>query len=249
VGSVLTADEGVMGEESSIGGELAGGDEMGGRVGGAALDGSETGSLWACWADGWGIEGGSVPILSLKPEYREDVIGFVADSGSSSAGKFAESSGSDATVDVPNACESIAEELEVSLRRPTGGVVVDTPPNPEGSYSNARELSVADCCAKVDQGSGEPERGRAKGSSKGFSSNAREDCRKRSSKPDMMNHFPASIGVPSPEVQHAAFSHTIIYLPTGPINGPWQELTYETPPLCVQGCACVCERPCWASFS
>jgi hypothetical protein len=204
VGSVWAADEGVTGEESSIGGELAGGDVMGGRVGGAALDGSETGSLWACWADDWEIEGGSVSILSLKPEYRGDVRGFVGDSGSSSAGKFAESSGSDAMVGFPNACDSTAGELEVSLCSPSGGVVVDTPPNPEGSYSKAGELTEVDCCAKVDQGSGEPGRGRAKGSSKGFSSNAREDCCKRSSKPDMMSclQVSACLGLGS-----SAFSH------------------------------------------
>jgi hypothetical protein len=64
--------------------------------------------------------------------------------------------------------------------------VVDTPPKPEVSYSNAGESRTADWCAKVDQGSGEPERGRANGSSNGFSSRAREDCCRRSSKPDMM---------------------------------------------------------------
>jgi hypothetical protein len=108
VGSEGTTDEGVTGEESCIEGELAGGDEIEGTVGRAVPDrtGSETGSLrWAYWADGWGrLEGGSVSTLSLKPEYPgEEIRGFAVDSGSSSAGKFAESSGSDKMVGAPNA--------------------------------------------------------------------------------------------------------------------------------------------------
>lgn len=61
-----------------------------------------------------------------------------------------------------------------------------------------------------DQGSGELERAGAKGSSNGFSSKAREDCCKRSSKPDMiaslrsksLRHWPSQ-----------AHSH-LIHIPT-----------------------------------
>jgi hypothetical protein len=69
---VRKVDEGVMGEDSCARGELAGGVEIEGRVGGVALEGtgSETGSSrGACWADGWEeIGGGSISMLSLKPE-------------------------------------------------------------------------------------------------------------------------------------------------------------------------------------
>jgi hypothetical protein len=159
-----------------------------GGVGGAALggSGSETNSLEP--TDGWeGIGGGSFPILSVKPESRGDVMGFVVYSGSSSTGKFAESNGSDGIVGATNARDSTGDWLSESSCKSWACVVVDTPPNPEVSYSNEGESRTADWCAKVDQGSGEPERGRAKGSSNGFSSRAREDCCRRSSKPDMMD--------------------------------------------------------------
>jgi hypothetical protein len=61
-------DEGVMGEESCVRGELADGGEIEGRVGGVALEGtgSETGSSTGacCWEE---IGGGSISTLSLKP--------------------------------------------------------------------------------------------------------------------------------------------------------------------------------------
>jgi hypothetical protein len=52
---------------------------------------------------------------------------------------------------------------------------------------------VVDWWMRLAHGSGELDRGGAKGSSKGFSSNALEDCRKRSSKPDMMNQTQAAM--------------------------------------------------------
>ena len=59
--------------------------------------------------------------------------------------------------------------------------MADTPANPEVSYSNAGESGAADC-VQVDQGSGEAGRGRTIG----FSSRARENCLRRSSKPDLI---------------------------------------------------------------
>ena len=63
--------------------------------------------------------------------------------------------------------------------------MVGSPLNPDSSYSNAEEVVVAAWWVYDDQGSGELDRAGAKGSSNGFSSKAREDCCKRSSKPDM----------------------------------------------------------------
>lgn len=63
--------------------------------------------------------------------------------------------------------------------------MVDWSLNPTSSFSNAEDVEVGAWRVYDDQGSGELERGGAKGSSNGFSSNAREDCCKRSSKPDM----------------------------------------------------------------
>jgi len=80
------------------------------------------------------------------------------------------------------------EVAKDSLCDSTVGVVVDGPLNPDTSYSNAEEVTVAGRVYE-DQGSGELERGGAKGSSNGFSSKAREDCCKRSSKPDMTVQF------------------------------------------------------------
>jgi hypothetical protein len=118
---------------------------MEGRVGEAILGGfgSGTGSLEM--TDGWGggVDG-TVATLSLKVEYRGDVMGFVVKSDSSSGGNFAESSGSDRIVGTAWAWDSTAEGLRVSSCSPTDCVVVDTPPNPEVSYSNAGELMVAD---------------------------------------------------------------------------------------------------------
>jgi len=118
-----------------------------GRVGRADLDGPglETGSLEL--ADGWDeIEDGSVPILSVKLENRGDVIGFVVRSVSSSGGRFAESNGSDGIVGAVNAGDSTAEGLTESSCGSRACVVVDTPPNPEVSYSNAGESRTADWC-------------------------------------------------------------------------------------------------------
>jgi hypothetical protein len=66
--------------------------------------------------------------------------------GSSSAGKFAESSGSDRVVGTTPAWDSTAEGVKESSCDPTACVVavVDTPPNPEASYSNAGELMEVD---------------------------------------------------------------------------------------------------------
>lgn len=59
--------------------------------------GSGTDSLES--TDGWeGIGGGTVPVRSMKLENRGDIVGFVVCSVSSSAGRFAESSGSDGIV-------------------------------------------------------------------------------------------------------------------------------------------------------
>jgi hypothetical protein len=75
-----------------------------GRVGCAALGGSGSGTDSLEPADGWEeTEGGFFPTLSLKPKFRGDVMGFVVYSVSSSAGRFAESSGSDGIVGVTNA--------------------------------------------------------------------------------------------------------------------------------------------------
>ena len=63
--------------------------------------------------------------------------------------------------------------------------MVGSPLNPDSSYSNAEVVVVAAWWVYDDQGSGELDRAGAKGSSNGFSSKAREDCCKRSSKPDM----------------------------------------------------------------
>ena len=85
------------------------------RVGGAILGGSGSGIESLELTDGWeGIEGGSFPIISVKPESRGNVNGFVVCSGSSSAGKFAESNGSDGTVGATNARDSTGDWLRVS---------------------------------------------------------------------------------------------------------------------------------------
>lgn len=188
---------------------------------------------------------GSVSTLSLKPEYLGDVIGFATfagDSGSSSAGKFAESSGSDAIVGTPKALDSTVEELKESSCSPTAGVVVDTLPKPEASYSNAEEPTVADWCVKLDQGSGEPERGRAKGSSKGFSSNAREDCRKRSSKPDMMNKVTRPVSLKL-TWSRASELHLFPRLSSGPANDEYTHLDSGNSRF---GDAVVCRLTHWA---
>jgi hypothetical protein len=101
--SAGTADEGVTGEEGCTGG-LVGADVIEGRVGCAVLGGSGSGTDSLESADGWeGIEGGTLPILSMKLENRGDVAGFVVCSVSSSAGRLAESSGSDGIVGATNA--------------------------------------------------------------------------------------------------------------------------------------------------
>ena len=100
--SAGTADKGVTGEESCAG-EAAGRDVIEGRVGCAALGGSGSGADSLETADGWEeTEGGCFPTLSLKPKFRGEVMGFVVYSVSSSAGRFAESSGSDGIVGVTN---------------------------------------------------------------------------------------------------------------------------------------------------
>jgi hypothetical protein len=77
---------------------------MEGRDGCAVLGGSGSGTDSLESADGWeGIKGGTLPVLSVKPENRGDVVGFVVCSVSSSAGRFAESSGSDGIVGAINA--------------------------------------------------------------------------------------------------------------------------------------------------
>lgn len=77
---------------------------MGGRVGCAVLGGSGSGTDSLESADGWErVEGGSLPILSMKPASRGDVVGFAVCSVSSSSGRFAESSGSDGIVGATNA--------------------------------------------------------------------------------------------------------------------------------------------------
>jgi hypothetical protein len=100
---VGTADEGVTGEEGCTEG-LIGADVIEGRVGRADLGGSDSGTDSLESADGWEeIEGGTGSILSVKLENRGDVVGFVVCSVSSSAGRFAESSGSDGIVGATNA--------------------------------------------------------------------------------------------------------------------------------------------------
>src|ERR1700743_1191717 len=97
------ADKGETGEESCTG-ELDGRDAIEGRVGCAVLGGSGSGADLLGLAGEWeGIDDGSVPILSLKPESRRAVMGFVVYSVSSSAGRFAESSGSDGLSGATNA--------------------------------------------------------------------------------------------------------------------------------------------------
>ena len=84
-------------------GGLVGVDVMEGNVGcavpGESGSGSGTDSLES--ADSWeGIKGGTLPIVSVKLDNRGDVVGFVVCSVSSSAGRFAEPSGSDGIVEV-----------------------------------------------------------------------------------------------------------------------------------------------------
>jgi hypothetical protein len=74
--------------------------------------------------------------------------------------------------------------------------VGDWPLKPDSPYSNAEDVGAADWWVYDDQGSGELERAGAKGSSNGFSSKAREDCFKRSSKPDMTAFSPKACNWP-----------------------------------------------------
>ncbi len=100
------ADEGVSGEEDCTIGELSGGDVVEGRVREGAARGSvtETGSLGnVCWAgDSGEAADGSFSALCLCSEKPGDVMSLVTESGLSSAGRFAESNGSDAAAGTLN---------------------------------------------------------------------------------------------------------------------------------------------------
>ena len=100
--------EGNSGEEScTVGeGELSGGGAVEGTVKEGAAGGSTstTGSLGnACWlGDSIAISDVSFSALFPDPETPEGVVSFAVESGLSSAGRFAESKGSDAVVGTLN---------------------------------------------------------------------------------------------------------------------------------------------------
>jgi hypothetical protein len=97
------ADGGVSGEESCTVGDVSGGDVAGGRISEGAAGGSTsetTGSLGnVCWVGDSGVTaGGSCSAVCLASKKTGDVLSFVAESGLSSAGRFAESKGSERAV-------------------------------------------------------------------------------------------------------------------------------------------------------
>ena len=111
--SAGTADEGDSGEESCTVGEASDGVVAGGRVREGAAGGSTsetTGSLGSvCWVGDSGVTaGGSFSTLCLDSETTGDVLGFGAGSGLSSAGRFAESKGSERVVGALDKWDSTA---------------------------------------------------------------------------------------------------------------------------------------------
>lgn len=107
------ADEGDSGEESCTVGEASDGVVAGGRVREGVAGGSTsetTGSLGkVCWVGLSGVTaGGSFSTLCLDSETTGDVLSFVAGSGLSSAGRFAESNGSERAVGTLDKWDSTA---------------------------------------------------------------------------------------------------------------------------------------------